>query len=80
MYEMQALSAIILLCTVSYTHLEVFVDGYFQYSAVPAQNGQGELEVSDITASALSKGHHRVELIAYDRFLNRTSKTVDVNI
>lgn len=60
--------------------LEVFVDGYFQYSAVPAQNGQGELEVSDITASALSNGRHRVELIAYDRFLNRTSKTVDVNI
>lgn len=60
--------------------LEVLIDGYFFYATDHNQSRQGEITVPDITENTLAKGRHRMELIAYDRYLNRSSKTIDFTL
>lgn len=52
--------------------VEVFVDDTFQYLSEAAIEGMIFLEIPDLSLS-----HHKVKIIVYDRFFNKTIKTID---
>ena len=52
---------------------EIFVDGIFQYSGGTAADGEIQLNIP-----GLSAGTHEVQIVVYDRFLNKTAKTIEV--
>ncbi|MFR9151573.1 MAG: DUF362 domain-containing protein, partial [Hungatella sp.] len=52
---------------------EIFVDGIFQYSGGTVADGEIQLNIP-----GLSAGTHEVQIVVYDRFLNKTAKTIEV--
>lgn len=52
--------------------LELYIDDYFSHSIPSTQEDTLTLDIS-----RLSKGNHKIQLIVYDRFLNRSTETVD---
>lgn len=49
--------------------IEVYLDDYFQSTSLASKK-----DIIKIDASQLEKGSHKIKIVAYDRFLNRTEK------
>ena len=52
---------------------ELFVDGLFQYSEEAVSDGRIQLNIP-----GLSAGTHEVQIVVYDRFLNKTLKAMEL--
>lgn len=49
------------------------MDGLFQYSEEAVSDGRIQLNIP-----GLSAGTHEVQIVVYDRFLNKTSKAMEL--
>ena len=52
---------------------EIFEDGIFQFSGGTGADGEIQLNIP-----GLSAGTHEVQIVVYDRFLNKTSKAMEL--
>lgn len=55
--------------------LEAYIDGFFRYSAGPELLPPLSLDIS-----GMEKGSHTLQVISYDRFLNKTIKTAEFQV